>query len=259
MSTSWSFRSKSVALLVMLSVFLGGCVTLSLQDEIAGLMKEGEHLYGEKKYEAAVDKFLTVATKDPKYWQAYMWAARTYIAKGGWTEAITNGKKAFELAPKGQDVIPVFAEALFGGGSDALKNGRYPEAIGLFIDYLKLEPDNARAWLNVGKAYLGQQQFREALGAFVQGLSQGKPAERTELIRGLLDGGKQAFAGGKYDDAIKLLKEYLKYDKNELSAYMNLAKSYWESGEVAAALDNFRQVLKLNPRDEEALRYLLRR
>jgi tetratricopeptide (TPR) repeat protein len=259
MTTCVNLRRRLVLLLVVLPVLLGGCLTLSLQDEIAGLMKEGQQLYSEKKYDAAVDKFLVITTKDPKYWQAYLWAARTYIAKGGWTEAIANGKKAFELAPKGQDVIPVFGEALFGGGSDALKNGRYPEAIGLFVDYLKLEPGNAKAWLNVGKSYLGQRQFREALGAFAQGLSQGNGAERSELIRGLLDGGKQAFASGKYDEAIKLLKEYLKYDKNDLSAYMNLAKSYWESGEIGAALDNFRQVLKLDPRDEEALRFLLRR
>lgn len=259
MKTGLNLRRGLLVLLVALPVLFGGCVTLSLQDEIAGLMKEGQQLYAEKKYDAAVDKFLTIATRDPKYWQAYLWAARTYIAKGGWTEAIANGKKAFELAPKEREVIPVFAEALFGGGSEALKNGRYPEAIGLFVDYLKLEPGNAKAWLNVGKAYLGQRQFREALGAFAQGLSQGNDAERGELIRGLLDGGKQAFAGGKYDEAIKLLKEYLKYDKKDVSAYMNLAKSYWESGEIAAALDNFRQVLKLDPRDEEALRFLLRR
>jgi len=254
-----SLRGRGFALLLMLSVLLGGCVTLSLQDEIAGLMKEGQQLYSEKKYDAAIDKFLVVTTKDAKYWQAYLWAARTYIAKGGWKDAIGNGKKAFELAPKGPDVLPVFAEALFGGGADALKNGRFAESIGYFVDYLKLEPGNAKAWLNVGKAYLEQRQFREALGAFAQGLSQGGGEARNELIRGLLDGGKQAFAGGKYDEAIRMLKEYLKYDKNELSAYVNLAKSYLESGDLVNALDNFRQVLKLDPRHEEALRFLLRR
>jgi tetratricopeptide (TPR) repeat protein len=259
MHANWNVHGRWLALLVVLSAFLGGCVTLSLQDEIAGLMKEGQQFYTEKKYDAAIDKFVGVASKDPKYWQAYLWTARTYVAKGGWADAIGNGKKAFELAPKGQDVLPVFAEALFGGGVDALKNGRFAESIGHFTDYLKLEPGNAKAWLNVGKAYLGQQQFREALGAFAQGLSQGSGAERADLIRGLLDGGKQAFAGGKYNEAIDLLKEYVKYDKNELSAYMNLAKSYWESGEMGKALENFRQVLKLDPRQEEALRYLLRR
>ncbi len=259
MHANWNAPGRWLALLVVLSAFLGGCVTLSLQDEIVGLMKEGQQFYAEKNYTAAIDKFVMVASKDPKYWQAYLWTARTYIAKGGWAEAIGNGKKAFELAPKGQDVLPVFAEALFGGGADALKNGRFAESVGHFVDYLKLEPGNTKAWLNVGKAYLGQQEFRAALGAFAQGLSQAGGEERADLIRGMLDGGKQAFTSGKYSEAIDLLKEYLKYDKNELSAYMNLAKSYWESGELGKALDNFRQVLKLDPRDEEALRFLFKR
>ena len=259
MRMHWNVQGRWFALLACVALLLGGCVTLSLQDEIAGLMKEGQQLYSEKKYDAAIDKFLGVTTKDAKYWQAYLWAARTYIAKGGWKDAIGNGKKAFELAPKSPEVMPVFAEALFGGGADALKNGRFAESVGYFVDYLKLEPGNAKAWLNVGKAYLGQQQFREALGAFAQGLSQGGGADRAELLRELLNGGKAAFASGKYGEAIGLLKEYVKYDKNDVSAYANLAKACLESGDLGGAVDNFRQVLKLDPRQEEALRFLLRR
>lgn len=252
-------RHQWLLLIAILSIFLSGCAVLGQQDEIAGLMKEGQQLYAEKKYDAAVDKFLVVISKDGNYWQAYLWAARAFIAKGGWAEAIANGKKAFELAPQGQDVLPVFAEALFGGGSAALGSGRYAESIGYFVDYLKLEPGNFKAWLNVGKAYLGQQQFREAFSALLQGLAQADASQRTELLRGLLDGGKQAFASGKYGEAIDMLKEYIKYDGNELSAYLNLAKSYWESGELAKALESYGQVLKLDPRDEEALRFLLKR
>lgn len=259
MNMHWNTHGRWVALLTFVALLLGGCVTLSLQDEIAGLMKEGQQLYSEKKYDAAIDKFLVVTTKDVKYWQAYLWAARTYIAKGGWKDAIGNGKKAFELAPKSPEVMPVFAEALFGGGADALKHGRFAESVGYFVDYLKLEPGDAKAWLNVGKAYLGQQHFREALGALAQGLSQGGGADRVELIRELLNGGKAAFGSGKYGEAIGLLKEYVKYDKNDVSAYLNLAKAYFENGDVGNALDNFRQVLKLDPRQEEALRFLLRR
>ncbi len=259
MKMHWNTQGRGFALLVIVAMLLGGCAALSLQDEIAGLMKEGQQLYGEKKYDAAIDKFLVVTTKDTKYWQAYLWTARTYIAKGSWKDAIGNGKKALELAPKSPEVMPVFAEALFGGGADALKNGRLAEAVGYFVDYLKLEPGNAKAWLNVGKAYLGQQQFREALGAFSQGLAQGGGADRAELIRELLNGGKAAFASGKYGEAVGLLKEYVKYDKNDVSAYVNLAKAYVENGDVGNALDSFRQVLKLDPRQEEALRFLLRR
>lgn len=243
----------------MAAFLLFGCVTLSLQDEVAGLMKEGQQLHAEKQYDAAIDKFLLAASKDPQHWQAYLWAARSFIAKGGWSGAVANGRKAWQLAPQGQDVLPVFAEALFGGGAEALKNGRYADSVGLFLEYLKLEPGNARAWLNVGKAYLAQQQFRESLRALAEGLEKGGGAERAELIRGLLDGGKQALAAGKYGEAIDMLKEFVRHDTKNLSAYVSLAKAYWESGDAGNALESFRKVLKLDPTHEEALRFMLKR
>ncbi len=259
MTPKWSAQRIRLALVLLATAFLTACAGLTLQNEIDVLMKEGQQLYSEKKYDQAVDKFMTVIGKDPAYWQAYLWAARAFIAKGNWTDAIANGKKAFELAPKDKDVLPVFAQALFGGGSDALKNGRFAESVNLFVEFLKLEPGNTRAWLNVGKAYLGQKDFRQALGAFAQGLAAGGGAERQDLIRELLDGGVQAFSSGKYRESIDLLKEFLKYDSKNLQAYLSLAKSYWESGDKGKAVDAFKQVLKLDPRQEEALRYMLRR
>lgn len=259
MTARWNMRHLWMTLLLAASVTIAACASLTLQGEIDGLMKEGQQLYSEKKYDQATDKFVTVIGKDPTYWQAYLWAARAFIAKGNWKDAIANGKKAFELAPKDKDVLPVFAEALFGGGSDALKNGRYAESVNLFVEFLKLEPGNSKAWLNVGKAYLGQKDFRQALSAFAQGLASGGGAERQDLIRELLDGGVQAFSSGKYRESIDLLKEFLKYDSKNLQAYLSLAKSYWESGDKGKALDAFKQVLKLDPRQEEALRYMLRR
>jgi tetratricopeptide (TPR) repeat protein len=258
MTSRWTALRTRFALLLV-PILLAACAGLTLQNEIDGLMKEGQQLYAEKKYDEAVDKFITVIGKDPTYWQAYLWAARAFIAKGNWSDAIANGKKAFELAPNKKEAIPIFAEALFGGGADALKNGRFAESVNLFVEYLKLEPGNSKAWLNVGKAYLGQQDFRQALGAFAQGLAAGGGAERQELIRQLLDGGLQAFASGKHRESIDLLREYLKYDAKNLQAYLNIAKAYWETGDRSKALDAFKQVLQLDPRQEEALRYMLRR
>lgn len=258
MTAAWTALRTRLTLLLLASTLLAACAGLTLQSEIDALMKEGQQLYAEKKYEQATDKFLIVIGKDPTYWQAYLWAARAFIARGSWKEAIANGRKAFELAPKDKEVLPVFAQALFGGGADALKNGRFAESVSLFVEYLRLEPGNAQAWLNVGRAYLGQQDFRQALGAFTQGLAAGGGAERQELIRQLLDGGMQAFSSGKYRESIDLLREYLKYDRN-LQAYLNLAKAYWESGDRSRALDAFKEVLRLDPRQEEALRYMLQR
>jgi tetratricopeptide (TPR) repeat protein len=259
MTAAWTLLRARLTLLLLASTLLAACAGLTLQSEIDGLMREGQQLYAEKKYEQATDKFLTVIGKDPTYWQAYLWAARSFIAQGNWKDAIANGRKAFELAPKDREVLPIFAEALFGGGADALKSGRFAESVNLFVEYLKLEPGNSKAWLNVGKAYLGQKDFRQALGAFVQGLANGGGAEREALIRELLDGGIQAFSSGKYRESIDLLKEFLKYDRKELQAYVGLAKAYWESGDKGKALETFKEVLQRDPRHEEAQRYLMRR
>ncbi len=259
MTLKWTLPRLRLALAVLATAFLAACAGLTLQSEIDGLMKEGQQLYAEQKYEQATDKFLTVIGKDPTYWQAYLWAARSFIARGNWKDAIANGRKAFDLAPKDKAVLPVFAEALFGGGADALRNGRFAESVGLFTEYLKIAPGDAKAWLNVGKAYLGQKDFRQALGAIAQGLAEGGGAEREALIRELLDGGMQAFSSGKYRESIDLLREFLKYNKKDIQAYLGLAKAYWESGERGKALDAFKEVLQLDPRHEEALRYLLRR
>lgn len=259
MTSKWRPLRARLTLLLLVSTLLAACAGMTLQSEIDGLMKEGQQLYAEKQYDRAIDKFVIVIGKDPAYWQAYLWTARAFIAKGNWTGAIANGRKALELAPKDKEVLPLFAEALFGGGTDALKNGRFAESVNLFVEYLKLEPGSTKAWLNVGKAYLGQKDFRQALSAFAQGLASGGGAERQDLIRELLDGGVQAFSSGKYRESIDLLKEFLKYDSKNLQAYVNIAKAYWESGDKGKALDAFKNVLQLDPRHEEALRYMLRR
>lgn len=262
MNTRFNLQQAWRAWLLIVALAFAGCGGVgplgpSLQEQIDALMKEGQQLYSAKNYDQSLAKFGEVVAKDAKYWQAYVWLARTHVAKGNWADAIINGKKAYELAPKGQDVLAVLGQALYGGGLDALNRGQLADSVSRFVEYLKLEPGNVSAWLNVGKAYLGQQKFREALNAFMQGLANGGGADRAELIRGLLNGGLQAFSSRDFSSAIDMIKEYLKFDSNNLSAYLNLAKAYWESGARGDAIAAFRKVLEMDPRNAEALRALL--
>ena len=256
--SSYLARFKSMMFCLLAGLLLVGCVGLTLQDEISGLMKQGEALYAQKKYDEALGRFADVILKDPQYWRAYVWSARTLVAKGNWFDAINSAKKAFDMAPKGDEVLPVLAEALLGGGTDALKNGRYAESAGYLFDYLKLEPNNAGAWLNMGRAYLGQKQYREALNSFVQGLSKGSGQDKGELLSAMFDGGVQALKQGKTKDAIATLKEYVKHDADHVPAYVNLGKAYLESGELGNSLETFRRLLKLDPTNQDALRFLQR-
>jgi cytochrome c-type biogenesis protein CcmH/NrfG len=56
-----------------------------------------------------------------------------------------------------------------------------------------------------------------------------------------------------------MLGEYVKADPYDLSAYLDLGKAYWQSGDRSAAVAAFRRALELSPGNSEALRFLLMR
>ena len=318
----------------LLALLLTGCVATSqnetIGNQIAALMREGQEHYAARRYDEAIAKFATLTARDANNWQGFVWLARAYIAKPSWTEAIAAARRAHTLSPGGQGVVPVLAEALFGGGSAALTAGSFKAAIGHFTDYIALEPGNARAYLNVGRALLGDKRFADALSALLKGLSQATGPERTEFLKGLIEGGvkalgegefgsaiaflrealkldpaniraiidlvksfigngdfagalsaiqealkrvsgsergellrslfdngRQALATGRAREAASFLREYVRHDSANLNAYLDLARSYWQSGERSEALDAVRRALQINPRSQEALRLLL--
>lgn len=247
-------RARWITLLALSALLLAGCAAVQLQDDVAALMKEGQALYAAKRYDEAIVKFRAITVREPANWSAWLWTARAFIAKGGWAEAIASARKAFETGP-GPETLPVFLEALFGGGSQALAGGNFPESIKYFTEFLRHNAGNPGAWLNVGKAYLGNRQFAEALQALLSALNTAG-VDRNEVIKTILGGGVQAFNQKDYRGAIALLREYVKQDPRNLQAYLTLAKSYWESGERGGALEAFREVLRVNPTNSEALQFL---
>jgi tetratricopeptide (TPR) repeat protein len=251
-------RQLSWALCLVILIALAGCAGITMFDTVDSLMKEGRDLYAAKQYDQSIAKFEQVITKDNTYWLAYLYIARSYIAKSNWLPAITNARKAFQLAPSGENVVPTFAEALFGGGVEALRQAQFSDAIGHFGEYIRVKPTDASGYLNVGKAYLGNGAFGDALSAFLKGLGQGGDAAvRQDLVQSLLDGGVQALSRGDARGAVGFLQEYVHHDSGNLTAYLNLGKAFWQAGESGQAIGAFRRVLELSPGNDEALRFLM--
>ncbi len=242
---------------LVLVLLVAGCAGSSLFETPDSLMQEGKDLYLAKRYDEAIAKFERVIELDSTRWLAYVYVARCYIAKGNWLSAIFNGRKAFQLSPGGEDVLPVFSEALLGGGVEALRQGKFEDGIGHLVEYIRLKPTDPQGYLNVGKAYLGSGSYGNALAAFLRGLEQaGGGANRGELIQGLLDGGTQALAKGDARSAIGFLQEYVRVEPGNLTAYLNLGKAFWQAGDRSQALGAFGHVLELNPGHGEALQFL---
>lgn len=248
----------ALAVWITVAALVAGCATFGAVESIDSLLKQAVALYEGKRYDEAIAKLRSVLALDAKSWTAYLYLARSYVAKLDWAQAVDNGRKAFELAPQGQDVLPVFAEALWGSGLASLQQGQFREAAANFVDYVKLKPGEAGGYLNAGRAYLGAGAFGDALSAFAGGLGQaGDDGVRRELLDGLLDGSRRALGSGDPKSAVGFLKEYVKVDPSHLSAYLDLGKASLQAGDRGEALAAYRRALQLSPGNEEALRSLL--
>lgn len=231
---------------------LGGCAWLGAETPDS-LMKEGQQLYLDKKYDAAITKFERVIELDGTRWLAYVSIARCYMAKGSWTLAVTNARLAYEAQPGGEDVMPTFAEALLAGGAAAVRTGQFMKAIADFSEYIGLHPTDAHGYLGVGQAYVGAGRYADAVGAFTRGFQNDRGgALRQELLKGLLDGGARALKQGQAKSAVVLLQKYVQQNPRDAAAYVTLGKALLESGDRSDALGAFGQALQLNPGQPEA-------
>ena len=223
--------------------------------EANSLFQEVQQIYNAKRFDEAIAKFREATLKDPNNWNAHLWMARSFIAKGAWPDAIAASRRAFDLSPQGADVAATFFQALLGGGTEALSGGRFLDSIKYLSEYLRHQPTNATAWTTVGKAYMGNRQFADGLGALTKALGV-SGGDRGDILKTIFGGGVQAFSQRDYGSAIALMREYVSQDPRNLQAYLTLAKSYWESGQRSGALESFREVLKISPTNGEALQFL---
>jgi Flp pilus assembly protein TadD len=165
-------------------LLVAGCAQL-VAVSVETLLKQAIELFTAGRYDEAIAKLWEVVRRDPASWTAYLYLARSYVAKASWADALTTARKALELAPGNADVVPVLADALFGAGRDALARGQFREAIGHIVEYVKLRPTDVQGYLNLGKAYWQSGNLGGALDAYRQvlQLSPGN-AEALDFVRG---------------------------------------------------------------------------
>jgi tetratricopeptide (TPR) repeat protein len=169
----------------LLIVIVSGCAMLGFETPDS-LMKDGQQLYLDKKYDEAITKFERVIELDRTRWLAYVYIARCYMAKGTWSKAISNARLAYQASPGGQDVVPTLAQALWGGGIEALDNGQFREAISALTEYLRLQPADASGYVALDKAYLQTGDRSDALNALFKALQLNPSMSGVEeLLRGL--------------------------------------------------------------------------
>lgn len=177
--------TRRLLVVVLLTLLVtAGCAQL-VAVSVETLLREAIELFTAGRYDEAISKLLEVVRRDPTSWTAYLYLARSYIAKSSWPDALTSARNALQLAPSRAEVVPVLADALFGAGADALSRRQFTEAIRHLGEYVTLRPTDVQGYLQLGKAYLQSGNVASALDSFRQVLQLNPSnAEALELMRG---------------------------------------------------------------------------
>ena len=134
MTSRWR---KAIACAILLVVTLSvGCATMGLVETIESLLKQIKELLTAQKWDAALTKVAEVIRREPTEWRAYLFGAQAYIGKADWGQALTQARKAVELAPRESETLTTLAQSLFGAGTDALQRRAFGEAVSHFVEYI---------------------------------------------------------------------------------------------------------------------------
>jgi tetratricopeptide (TPR) repeat protein len=148
------------------------------------LLEGGRDSLARGQYTEAATRLKDYLALSPTDARAYVDLARAHLSAGSWADALAAVQRGLGQAGDAgtrQDLVA----ALRDGGRQALAAGDVKGGIGLLEEYVKRDPGQVSALLDLGKAYWQSGQQGEALGTFRRVLEL-QPGQ-TEALRYLLN------------------------------------------------------------------------
>jgi Flp pilus assembly protein TadD len=149
-------------------------------------------------------------------------------------------------------------EALLKQGIELFTAGKYDEAISKFQEVVRRDPKSWNSYLYLARSYVAKSSWANALtsGRKALELAPSSGDVLPVLADALLGAGADALGRRQFPEAIGHFTEYVKLRPTDAQGYLQLGKAFWQNGNRTNALDAFRQVLRLNPNNAEALQFL---
>jgi tetratricopeptide (TPR) repeat protein len=198
------------------------------------LMKNGRHVEAGMIAEE-------ILVKDKNNVRAGLIMAEAHRLQG---EFAKSGLEYTALIKQNPKLMP----ALLGMGQVALEKSLYPIALKVYTDATGLEPNNATAWVGLGRAHYNQRlNFGAAVDAFAK--AKKLAPERTDFSISYANALRAIF---RWDEAETLLRERLKDIPDDPEAHFQLATVLLDSKRneqrEAEAERLLRRSLELEPR-----------
>ncbi|MFA6169563.1 MAG: tetratricopeptide repeat protein [Candidatus Margulisiibacteriota bacterium] len=133
----------------------------------------GYRAYQARKYASAAKYYRDAVTINPQLVKGYVWLAKSYMASGDLASASDAVKQSLQLSPRDIDcrvVANALAKRYLALANTRYREKKYHEAVAAYRDALALDPNSAKAWVDLGESLLKLGLDREAKDAWREGL-----------------------------------------------------------------------------------------
>ena len=197
-----------------------------------------------------------------RYWQnsmslfenALKVTKNNHVAEKGYGSALFAAGRLDEAVVHLRNAIQTHPGYLAAGnelGRVYLRQSKFNEAVACFNELLKRNKNSAELYYNLGIALSLQKKYEEAIKYFamVLELDTKYPDAHNNMGTALL-------AAGKNTEAIKYLNEALRISSNDAGLYEKLGNAYVQSGKYDLAVRNWAKALDIKPNSTEVLNNL---
>jgi tetratricopeptide (TPR) repeat protein len=164
-------------------------------------------------------------------------------------EALKAGQRklALQLAYELQQKSPENLDDLYLAGATMLEVREYAPTIAIFEKYVAQRPEEPKAQLALGLAYIGQRRYADAKGALERATQLDPNLAEAYYQLGFV-AGKQ----GNVQDAIQNFEHVLKLQPRHAKALVGLGTLYLQEGDLGKAEDVLQRGAAADPRDPDA-------
>lgn len=143
------------------------------------------------------------------------------------------------------------AKTFFDIGVENSDKMEYSEAIDAFQHAIKLKPDYAEAYYNLGHAYYSLHRYDEALDAYKNAVKLNQKYADAYIALGAI-----AQMLSKYDEATTALEKAVKLNPGNAEAHYVLGNVYSELNKHEEAANAYKKAVRIKPKFAEARYHL---
>ena len=155
-------------------------------------------------------------------------------------QALTNSNLMLEKFPNS-----VVLCNIAGASNAGLR--QFDAAIENYKQALKIKPDYAEAYYNMGNALQDKRDLKSAIESYKQALK-----IKPDYANAYYNMGSALRSNDELEASIDSYKEALKINPDYAEAYSNIGNILIDKGDIEAAIDNYEKALKIRPDYERA-------